>query len=226
MTDKKLTLNLTSDKYNFIIEGRSIDKIRVFNPLVSSFSFECCEDEENFYLEGFDYLANYKFGDKKDISYYRSLKPKTIRVQVPDSLITNLKINAKGGNIFLKDIILENVELSSINGKIVVSNCNSDFIDINGFDTKVTLDNVSGEKCFIKTSNGDIKINDNFPNETHLTTYKGDISTSLMEEDYNNTFVNIITRKNTVVQTVNNEKKITKRLVMKTENGSIQNKKY
>lgn len=225
MPDQILTLNINSENYNFTVEGRDISRIRVFHPFTAKYSFEYKKDL--FSLEGFDCLTNYYIGDKKDIVYYdRFILPaKTIKIQVPSHLILNLKIDTKYGNIFLRDLILEKAKLSSIYGKMKIEESHIDNLNIINSEKSVYINNVSGQYGYINNINGNIYINDNFPNEMTVSTYKGNIYTTCMEEDYSNQLLRLKTAKNTIIQTVNKESKLSKRLTAETTLGKIYSKK-
>ena len=225
MTDKKLTINLTSDKYNFVVEGRSIDKPKVFIPFLAGFVCDYAT-KGNYCLKGFDSLGSYSLVNEKEIICYETLGIKTIKIQVPDDFITDINIVSKEGNIFLKDIVLDKVDLSSVSGKIKVDNCSVDKLNISNFESKVKISDVLGNCCYVRTNNGNIYIANNVPDFTRLVSYNGNVYASLMEEDYKNTSITMKTRKNTIVQTVNDEKIPAKRLIMETSHGNVYNKSF
>lgn len=159
MNNKKLFIDLSSKKYNFILKKENVKKIKIILPFFSYVSCELNVNGSEVHLKIFDKIACYYLGDRKQVFYRNSLNPfsKTIRVIIPDNITINLNACNQKGNIYLENINFDRTELNLITGNVKIKQCNAETAIISGISSNVEMFDSFSTYLDIKTVTGNVE---------------------------------------------------------------------
>lgn len=196
MDSEKLALNINTDRNNYIIEGKDIDRIKVISAMRLSTSCDFNVINNVSQLTICDCICGCCVGSSDDIVSRTSLNPlsNTVRIQVPKDKVVNLEINNERSDIILRDVIFSRVDIRNMAGNVKIKDCHSDDISVYGIATNINLTGLSGEYFDINTFTGNIKLVGEVATKTSLTSGIGNVSVYLMEESIKQTSIDAIVK--------------------------------
>ena len=223
MMDKNiLNIKLESEKYNFIIEEKSISKIYVVLPFLrDAILGNLSQSQDGFCLHLCDRIASSCVENKKYINWFYSpnLFTKTIHIFVPNSSISSINIHLENGNLFLHKIHAQRVNISDLRGNIKIKNSNISSSIIEGYQSEIVIENLEGNHSDISSKTGNLKIKGMVSDRNKLETILGDICLYLNDQDLDYTQIDM--KSKTIKSSLEPKKELRKTIDCFAPYGSI-----
>lgn len=101
-------------------------------------------------------------------------------VQIPAS-VENIEIEAKSGDISMRQLNAENISVHTLSGDIYIKNTQSRQMEINAISGDIELKKICAEVLKLQTTSGDVRYEDVVANEISLKTTSGDLGGRQLE---------------------------------------------
>jgi hypothetical protein len=206
--EKKYTFEVDDINGDIYIDEKSAD-ITISLSTDDQIHLKTFENDEEYYAitDNNDltiaYQREYKWFQKIiDLSFIGDNLRYTLELSVPEELITDIKIDADNGNLYIDSITIEALDIDKTNGKVNISNLvSTKDIEIDTSNADIELNHVTTkEDLEIHSTNGTIKLNStDFGDLVFIETENGDVIAYFDDHGDNYTFdISSVNKKNSV----------------------------
>lgn len=210
--EKELNLNISceNDKYNYMFAVGESNKLKIILP-------------RN--IKNYSGIINISSIKKRNIVAKKSILPSNIvKINIPDSYISNLNIYASEANILVRDLIINKLDIELKKGNIKVRDCHCSDTVIDSDKANITFDSVSGDNSVISNNRGNVYICESSFDDSFVNVVNGKIYTMFSSVSLKNIEIRASKKEAVKLEELENKKK--KMLTLVVNKGKIVNKSW